>query len=193
MAVKRKSLVLDASAFIAGFDPLALKEEAYSVPEVEVELLDGSMPKIRFEASLNSGRLKVIKPENRYIDLAESISSEVGDISFLSKADLAILALALQLKDMGLKPVIATDDYSIQNVAEKMGIEYMPLSNLGIRYQLNWLLYCPACGKKYPPNEKLTICKNCGTELKRKPERRRPIKRKHADKVGSKKGESQET
>ncbi|MCX8171089.1 MAG: NOB1 family endonuclease [Candidatus Bathyarchaeota archaeon] len=178
MPAERKSIVLDASAFIAGLDPLDLNEETYSVPEVGDELLEGSMPKIRFETSLNSRKLKVINPENKYIKYVKLISREAGDLRFLSKADLSVLALALQLKDMGRKPVIATDDYSIQNVAEKMGLEYTSLANLGIRYQLKWLLYCPACGKKYPPDEKLMICGNCGTELKRKHEKRTPVKRR---------------
>ncbi|MEM1507882.1 MAG: NOB1 family endonuclease [Candidatus Bathyarchaeia archaeon] len=178
MAGKRKSIVLDTSAFIAGFDPLALSEEVYSVPEVGDELLEGSMPKIRFETSLNSGKLKVIEPESKYVEHVKMISSEVGDISFLSKADQSVLALALQLKSKGRKTVIATDDYSIQNVAEKMGLEHMSLANLGIRYQLHWLLYCPACGKKYPPDEKTMVCRNCGTELKRKPEKKTLVKKR---------------
>ncbi|MEM2341333.1 MAG: ribonuclease VapC [Candidatus Bathyarchaeia archaeon] len=171
-----KSIVLDTSAFIAGFNPLDVEEDTYSVPEVETELLDSSIPKIRFNMSVESGKLKVIKPSPKYIDLVKSTSSEIGDIGFLSEADMSVLALAVQLKENGQNPIIITDDYSIQNVAEKLRLEFTPLASFGIRYQLHWLFYCPACGKKYPPNKKIMICENCGTQLKRKPLKRTPVK-----------------
>jgi len=179
MSGKHRSIVLDTSAFIAGFDPLSVSEDAYSVPEVETELLDGSLPKIRFNASIEGGKLKAIKPLPKYISLVKMASSEVGDISFLSEVDISVLALAVQLKENSQNPVIITDDYSIQNVAEKLGLEFASLTNIGIRYQLHWIFYCPACGKKYPPNQKIMICENCGTQLKRKPLKRKPANRKY--------------
>lgn len=171
-----KSIVLDTSAFIAGFNPSDVDEDTYSVPEVETELLDSSISKIRFNMSVESGKLKVIKPSPEYIDLVKSASSEVGDISFLSEADISVIALAAQLKENGQNPIIITDDYSIQNVAEKLGLKFASLASFGIRYQLQWIFYCPACGKKYPPNIKTMTCENCGTQLKRKPLKRTPVK-----------------
>jgi len=38
----------------------------------------------------------------------------------------------MELKDSGYAPQIVTDDYSIQNVATKMGIEFLSLATLGI-------------------------------------------------------------
>jgi len=178
MNKKRKSVVLDTSAFIAGFDPSSISEETYSVPEVKAELLNNSISKIRFKTSVKSGKLKIIAPSSEYINFIKRISSEIGDVGFLSEADIAILALAVQLRDNGQNPIIITDDYSIQNVADKLGLEFISLSNYGIRYQLHWILYCPACGKKYPPNQKTMICENCGTQLKRKPLKRKPIKKR---------------
>ncbi len=173
---KHRTVVLDTSALIAGFDPSALSEESYSVPEVKAELLDGSMPKLRFTTSVESGKLKVIKPLPKYVNLVKDASGKVGDIGFLSEADIAVLALAVQLRECGQEPTIITDDYSIQNVAEKLGLKFMSLSNFGIRYQLHWLLYCPACGRRFPPDRKIMKCEKCGTSLKRKPLKRTPIK-----------------
>ncbi|MBS7648349.1 ribonuclease VapC [Candidatus Bathyarchaeota archaeon] len=194
MSLKHRSLVLDTSAFIAGFDPSAVSEETYSVPDVETELLDETTPKLRFTTSVESGKLMLIKPVSKYIDIVRSTSSEIGDAGFLSNADIAVLALAAQLKENGQNPVIITDDYSIQNVAEKLGLEFASLANFGIKYQLHWLLYCPACGKKYPPHQKTMICENCGTQLKRKPEKKILIKKKTGEyNLPKEKGESQET
>jgi rRNA maturation endonuclease Nob1 len=72
--------------------------------------------------------------------------------------------------------MIATDDYSIQNVANQMGIEFASLATFGIRFRLQWIRYCPACHKKYPANYKFRKCEVCGTELKRKPLRKTPVK-----------------
>ncbi len=82
-----------------------------------------------------------------------------------------ILALALEIKSRGDTPKIITDDYSIQNVATKLNLEFVALVTFGIKKVLNWIRYCPACHKTYPPNSKAKECQICGTELKRKPQR----------------------
>ncbi|MCK4440061.1 ribonuclease VapC, partial [Candidatus Bathyarchaeota archaeon] len=91
--------------------------------------------------------------------------------------DLQVLTLALQLKTQGYSPSIVTDDYSIQNVANQMGIEFASLATFGIRFRLHWIRYCPACHKRYPANHKSKRCEVCGTELKRKPSRKKMLKR----------------
>jgi UPF0271 protein len=95
----------------------------------------------------------------------------VGDSFFLSETDMQILALALELKVAGYSPQIVTDDYSIQNVATQMGVEFASLATFGIRRLLEWIRYCPACHKEYPADYGSTRCTVCGTELKRKPRR----------------------
>jgi UPF0271 protein len=82
----------------------------------------------------------------------------------------------MKLKEDGFEPLIVTDDYSIQNVAEKMGLNFSPLATFGIRFYLKWLLYCPACHMKYPPDYSFKQCEICGTTLKRKPLSKTPIR-----------------
>jgi UPF0271 protein len=166
----RTALILDTSAFIAGFNPSAVDAELFSVPEVEQELTKAGLPKVRFDSAVQSRKLKVRQPESIFLGKAREASKQVGDLLYLSEVDIRILALALQLKTEGQTSTIVTDDYSIQNVAGKMGINYLPLTTFGIKYYLKWTLYCPACRKKYPPDHKSQICKICGTTLKRKPE-----------------------
>jgi len=88
-----------------------------------------------------------------------------------------VLALALELKSYGENPLIVTDDYSIQNVANQLGLEFAPLMTFGIRYRLDWTIYCPACHREYPADYKPKTCKACGTELKRKPLRKTLLRR----------------
>ena len=167
-----KALVLDTSAFIGGFDPLTVPEEQYTVPEVKNELIADSMNVVRFNAAVESGKLAVKSPKNSVLDEVKEASKKVGDMRYLSEADLQVLALALELKGNGLTPLIVTDDYSIQNVANKIGIDFTSLMTFGIKLRIKWILYCPGCYRKYPPDYKYEICEICGTELKRKPKKK---------------------
>ena len=173
----KKAIVLDSSAFIAGFDPFSIKDEVYSVPLVKMELRD-SMVLFRFETALSNGALKVVIPLEEFVEQVVEASKKTGDYRFLSNADIQVLALALQLKNEGKKVVVVTDDYSIQNVASQLGLEFAPLATFGIKFHLDWLLYCPACKRKYPADYKLRECETCGTVLKRKPLKKRIIGKK---------------
>jgi UPF0271 protein len=171
----RRTIVLDTSAFIAGFDPSAVNDDLYSVPAVREELSRRSLSKLRFDAAVDGGRLKVQEPSSHYLNMVKKSSKEVGDMRFLSEADMQILALTMQLKENGYKPTIVTDDYSIQNVAIKIKVDFASLATFGIRSYLHWQLYCPACRRRYPADYKFDKCEICGTRLKRKPLNKRPV------------------
>lgn len=164
-------IVLDTSAFVAGFDPFALGVEQVTVPKVEEEIRRNSMVKMRLEMAIESGKLKVKSPTQEFSYKAEASANKVGDSFKLSETDKQLLALSLELKASGYIPQIVTDDYSIQNVATKMGIDFLSLATLGIKRLLEWIRYCPACHKKYSADCKFKECQICGTELKRKPKR----------------------
>ena len=170
---RKRVIVLDTSALVAGFDPFSISEEQYTVPAVKDEITRKSISVFRFETAEENGRIKVEKPSDQFLEIAKKAASEVGDAFFLSEADLQVLALAFQLRACGYLPLIATDDYSIQNVAKQAQIEFAPLVTFGIRRRLEWLRYCPACHKTYSAHSKSSSCDICGTKLKRK-----PIKRK---------------
>ncbi|MFQ6086512.1 MAG: NOB1 family endonuclease [Candidatus Bathyarchaeia archaeon] len=170
-------MVLDTSAFIAGFDPFSIVDDVYSVGAVEVELASGSLPWVRFKTAVENRKLKLRAPKAEFLDRVKESSRDVGDMLFLSDVDLQVLALALELKSAGNEPLIVTDDYSIQNVADQLGLEFAPLMTFGIRFRLHWIRYCPACRRKYPPDYKHRKCEVCGTELKRKPLRKTALKK----------------
>ncbi|MCS7120966.1 MAG: hypothetical protein RMJ07_02365 [Nitrososphaerota archaeon] len=169
MKKRNKVIILDTSAFIAGFDPMNTNLPIYSVPAVGNELTEGSLPKIRFDASVQKRKINIMQPDVIFIEMVKEISEEIGDLTHLSDSDVQILALAAKLKSDGYLPTIITDDYSIQNVARQMGICFEPLLTFGIRFHFKWLLYCPGCRKKYQPDYRKPVCEICGTQLKRKP------------------------
>lgn len=169
----RRAIVLDTSAFVAGFDPLSTAEEQYTTPLVTEEISKNSMLGFRFKTAVESGKIRVESPKKHFLEKAKESASMAGDLFYLSEADLQVLALALELRTQCYSPFIATDDYSIQNVASQMGIEFAPLATFGIRRRLQWMRYCPACYKKYSADYRSTICEVCGTEIRRKPLRRK--------------------
>ncbi len=133
------------------------------------------MPWTRFNAAVENKRLMVRTPRNSFLQEVNEASRKVGDVRYLSEADLQVLALALELKRAGFHPFIVTDDYSIQNVANQIGVNFTSLVTYGIRFRFNWILYCPACYRKYPSDYKFKSCEVCGTKLKRKPLRKTPL------------------
>ena len=165
---------MDTSAFIDGFNPSAVDCDLYSVPEVERELTRADLLKVRFQVAVESGKLKILSPDVHFLDAVREASKEMGDMRYLSEADMHVIALAAQLKDEERSPTIVTDDYSIQNMATKISVNFTSSATLGIRYQLQWLLYCPACRRKYPSDYKHIDCEICGTRLKRKPQTKKP-------------------
>lgn len=173
----RKVIVLDTSAFVAGFDPFSISEEQYTVPMVREEIFGSSMSWVRFKTAVESGKLRVKMPDENFLNKVKASANAIGDTFFLSDADIQVLALALELKSQGHNPLVATDDYSIQNVANQIGIPFASLSTFGIRFRLQWIRYCPACHKRYPADYKYEKCEVCGTGLKRKPLRKKSLDR----------------
>jgi UPF0271 protein len=146
--LKKKVIVLDTSAFIAGFDPMLVPEKQYTVPAVKNELNIESMPWTRFNTAIENNKVTILKPKDSFLKEILEASKRVGDMRYLSEADLQVLALAMELKRNDAVPLIVTDDYSIQNVANKIDIAFTPLMTFGIKFRFKWILYCPACYRK---------------------------------------------
>ncbi len=124
-----------------------------------------------------TGRLKVVEPEERHLDAVEDESLRMGESHALSATDKQVLALGLQLRDGELEPVIVSDDYSVQNMAETLGLRHRGLATPGIKKRYTWTLYCPGCRREYAEPQIDDVCPVCGTELKRKPVRKRGVTR----------------
>jgi len=170
-----KALVLDTSALIMGLDPLGLELETYSVPEVAEELRDQTGPSYRLTISSSSGRMRIRAPTLGSLREVAAKARSLGDRLVLSKTDASIIALAIDLRREGKTPIIVSDDYAVQNVAEGMSIGYQSLSSLGIRQRYTWIYYCPACFKRYLTGE-MQVCTVCGTKLKRRPMQKQDAK-----------------
>jgi UPF0271 protein len=164
-------MILDTSAFIGGLDPFTIREEQIAPPMVEEEVKRDAMTLLRFRTAVESGRLKIFAPSQESLSKVKTCATSLGDSFFLSETDMQVLGLALEINARGDKPTIVTDDYSIQNVATKLGVSFVSMATFGIKRVLIWIRYCPACHRTYPANYKTSDCPICGTQLKRKPQR----------------------
>jgi UPF0271 protein len=176
-----KVLVLDASAFIMGYDPLAISEKQVTTPSIGRELRGENVIWLRFQMACDSGKLELLSPSPQTLQSVEAVARQTGDWGRLSEVDREVVAVAAELRQKGFFPVIVSDDYSIQNVADQLNLDYVSLSTLGIRHRFQWILYCPACRRSHPSTSATGRCSVCATPLKRRPQRK-ALARKYAEK-----------
>jgi len=158
--------VLDTSAIIYGFNPQLVEGDHYMPPSVRSEVVGKARGMLAI--SISSGRLKVRLPQEKSMALVKSRAVSTGDAAVLSNTDLEVVALALELKQEGLEPIVISDDYSLQNLCNLLGITFKPMVTRGISQGFWWFLFCPACGATYERSVKTSVCRICGHGLKRK-------------------------
>src|SRR5215831_15548587 len=148
-----------------GFNP-SQAGQTFTVESVEEELSRDTLAQLRLRMSKEKGELRVQPPTTNAIQTVEEAARRTGDRGSVSIADRDVVALAIDLKASGLEPLIVSDDYALQNLAEHLGLAYGSLANFGIVHKFEWIMYCPACHRKFQPPEK--TCRVCGTTLKRR-------------------------
>ncbi len=164
-----RRVILDTSAFIQGYN-LSPDEEYYTVPEVFAEIRE-DLGRMRYEGARSSGRLKETQPDENWLKEIEAKTTAAGEAHKLSVTDKHLLALGLQLKSREETPTIVTDDYSVQNMAARLGLGFKAQITRGIKKVLEWSIYCPGCRRQFDKPQEDNVCPVCGTELKRKPRR----------------------
>lgn len=174
--MSERQVVLDSSAFIAGYEPEDSKGKHYTVPEVVQELRD-EITLVRTQAAIDSKRLTVENPRPEFVEKVRNVAAELGESSALSRADISVISLALQLKESGRPVTLLSGDYSVQNMALRLNVKYNALSTLGITKKIVWTLYCPGCHRLYKEAPSGNICPVCGTQLKRKPLKKTEIEK----------------
>jgi UPF0271 protein len=151
-----QKIVLDSSVLVEGF--IISGNYEYYVTKSVIEELKSKLSEDKVE-SLTALGLKVKEPSESAIKKVENTASGMGETPRLSNTDIEVLALAIELD-----AVILTDDYSIQNVAKELGIEYLPFAQKGITEKIVWKYKCAGCGKYF--QNFLPICPICGKKLK---------------------------
>ena len=148
--------VLDATVMRAGMSIDGF-HEWFTTPSVKGELEKGKVA--RDLEILENIHLKVMAPRHEFLEKIRRAAEKTGDIARLSDTDMEVLALALELG-----ATIISDDYSIQNVAQSMKIEYRSGVEPGIKKIFNWTFRCTGCGRYF--EKKYDSCEICGSALK---------------------------
>jgi UPF0271 protein len=147
--------VLDSSAFINEYHT---DEQVASIPLVREELEDESA--YRFDALEGSGMYMHI-PDGETVERIERAARETGDYDELSRTDIRLVAAAFELDG-----TLVTDDYAMQNVAEKLNVVIEVIAREGIDEQRSWTYQCQGCGREF--DESHDRCPVCGSSLSRK-------------------------
>jgi endoribonuclease Nob1 len=159
------SRVLDATSFYAGI-PFSSQEQSFTTPLVFEEIKHIKKSHDAVQILIDLDRLRIIEPEQENTNFVLEKAKNTGDLSELSKEDISVLALCVQLKGE-----LVTDDYTVSNVAKHLNLKVIPIMTKGISKILDSAYICPACNKIY---EKISNCPICGSKLKKKSGQRKP-------------------
>ena len=155
---KTRPVILDTSAILSGKYDLT-SPGIFVPPSVIEEIKKGKIGRL---VSLSMDTIKVIEPDNKYLEKVRNAAVSTGDIDRMSNTDIDAVALALQLSG-----ILVTDDYSMQNTSFVLGIEVSSANMKKIGKIIKWTYKCTGCGHLYA--KKTSSCPICGHELKNYP------------------------
>ncbi|MFX1258513.1 MAG: NOB1 family endonuclease [Promethearchaeota archaeon] len=169
-------LTFDSNIFLTGIDFNLINGIIYTTPKIIDEIkVDKYLEKNRnilnrIQAAIDSKKLIIKSPSDKYIQEIEFKSKLTGDYKALSDADKELIALTLELiNTLNRNTIIYTNDYSMENLCSELNIPFSPLmGKKGIKLKIIWEVYCPFCKdirKSEDLNEK---CEICGSKLKRR-------------------------
>ncbi|MCH8084898.1 MAG: nucleotide-binding protein [Nitrosopumilus sp.] len=151
--------ILDASAFYAGV-PFSSSSVYHTTSLVYDEISHIKKNHGALEILLETKRLKIREPDKKSTDVAVKAAKDTGDYSQLTKQDISIIALCIEMSGE-----IISDDFAISNVVKNLGLKISPIMTQGIKDVGKWIHYCPGCKTNHT---NVKECPICGTPLKRK-------------------------
>lgn len=161
---------LDSSAFMNGADyPPA---ECRTTPSILAEFRPGGRQYARVDRYQAAG-LVVVEPDPASLQRAQDAARAAGSLARLSRPDLDLLAAALAQEG---RAVVVSDDYTVQDVARRLGLATRSIRTEGIGGTRDWTARCAGCGRTYDAGKAGTVCTVCGSaiQLKVKTSRGRP-------------------
>lgn len=150
--------ILDSTVFLENYSMQFRDYACVTVYEVLDEVKDPKA-KIQLDMSVSEG-LALIEPDDKYIQDVKKTVDKTKDK--LSVTDIKIIALALKFRAKDKRCMIVSDDYGVQNVAKMLGLDFLPVSQDGIKKGLLWYRKCTACGRKTDD----AVCGFCGSATK---------------------------
>jgi rRNA maturation endonuclease Nob1 len=178
MNEKTQIYIFDANIFLTGIDFNVIEGTIYTTSSIIEEVNHRRYKEKnrnilnKINAAIETRKLKLKTPKNKYISKINKISRVTGDFNALSDADKELLAISLELlENRGENILFYSNDYSIENVCSELNIPYSPLFKDGIESKIIWEIYCPYCKKTYRAESLNKICEICGNKLRRRPKK----------------------
>lgn len=166
--------VVDTSALLGRLQYAAEEVLLVTTPVIIREMIRRGL-RDRIQLLQDTQKLQVLEPSDLAMRSVADAAIGLGDLPYLSDADRQLIALAVDLQKQNYHVILLTDDYSIQNVATHLSIEFRSPTQRGIREVIQWETYCNACKQQYPELAKNEPCPICGTPLKRRATKKQQI------------------
>jgi len=179
--MKKECIVylIDTSAILSGKPLNFTEEKCVTTPKIAEELSPGGKDYFHFQMLCEKG-LMIMKPSMKSTSYINNIIEKYGEGKRLSTADKELLALAYELKQNNKQiPVIISDDYSIQNIANDLQIKVNPINQKEITKSFKWGFRCSGCRKII--NEDVDVCPICGSSVKPIVINKKPLKKMKRD------------
>ncbi len=131
---------------------------------------------LRVELAIETGKLVVKNTQDKYLTIVEEKSKSTGTTNVLSKNDVNLIGLVLELMDAYTEDIILyTNDYSMENLCTSLKIRFKPLYKKGIKEKMYFEVYCPYCKTLHKPEDLDKKCERCGLQLKKRLSRKEKI------------------
>ncbi|MFW9788501.1 MAG: hypothetical protein ACFFE2_07980 [Candidatus Thorarchaeota archaeon] len=127
--------------------------------------------KLRAEIMLLLDRMRVVNPEDTYVEQTNQTATRSGDSNTLSTADTELVALALMLQNVGENVELVSTDFAVLNIASHLSIPFIDPSGK-FKQMITWGMKCPACQYKSDGPSRDNECPVCGTSMKKVPLKR---------------------
>ena len=161
--VQHTIYILDTAAILSRKPMDDDAVELMTVSKVSEEFSPGGSSYRWFEYLLEKG-LTISDPSKDAVLKVEKTAKSFGEGKRLSGTDKDLIALALDVSMHSHKhPILITDDYSIQNIADVLNIDFLPIVQRGITKRFKWIRRCRGCRRII--HEDMDQCPICGSEL----------------------------
>ena len=154
--------VLDTSLLLGGKDPPRDGSWA-TTREAAAEVSPGGRDARRYEDWQSLG-LQVRGAGPEATAAVDATARAAGTLARLSPADRSLLALALEMR-----ATLVTDDYTVLDVARRIGVATQTVNQVGIAGTLDFRPRCSGCGRWFDAMPKRDECTVCGSPVKPKP------------------------
>ncbi len=159
---EKRTYIIDSTAIMHFFpnDKIVNEDSNLIIPDILKSEIKSFQAKAVLEVMDADQRLVYTTPSEHSLIKVKKEAESSGDISSLSKADVHVIATALDFPGAH----VISDDNAVQNLCSFLGIKVETLS-FKIKTRRVYFWKCIGCSNKF--KEKINVCPECGNKLKR--------------------------